>query len=121
MKRRAAPLVVWAIALCPILVAAPAYAQVIDVVDVAGTPGGHSLVILGDGYQSDELGSFKDHVNALVQELLNTSPFKQSARALYIRRIDVASTDSGADDPKECEGDGAAPQTFFDAASNIIL
>jgi hypothetical protein len=116
MTRRAAPLVLSAIGLCPILVAAPASAQVIAVEDVAGRRGGYSLVILGDGYQRDELPAFKDHVNALVQELLGTAPFKENANALYIRRIDVASTHSGADDPTACnEGTGAMPETHFHA------
>ena len=48
-----------------------------------------------------------------------TPPFDRLWPAINVHRIDVVSTDSGADDPVDCPdapGSGAGPRTFFDAS-----
>ena len=73
-----------------------------------------NLVVLGDGYQTAELGRFATHVRNFVTELQRTPPFTAFWRAINIYRVDVESRESGADDPT------AAPRpitrrTYFDA------
>ena len=47
-----------------------------------------------------------------------TPPFDEPAvqAAINVHRVDVASTDSGADDPSACGGTGTTARTYFDAS-----
>ena len=74
-----------------------------------------NLVLLGDGYQQNQLPQFATDANAFVQALQTTVPFSTNTSAINVHRIDVASTDSGADDPTATGGTGATANTFFDA------
>lgn len=78
-----------------------------------------NLVILGDGYRSAEISQYHDDVRAFVNALYRTPPFDRLWCGINVHRVDVTSTDSGADDPGTC-GDGstgsaATPRTYFDA------
>jgi IgA peptidase M64 len=81
-----------------------------------------NLVIVSEGYQEGEIPQFHSHAGAFVAALLGTPPFSDVlasgplSNAINVFRIDVKSTDSGADDPTECGGTGATPATFFDAS-----
>ncbi|WP_212763988.1 M64 family metallopeptidase [Streptomyces sp. I05A-00742] len=75
-----------------------------------------NLVIMGDGYQSGQLGQFANDAQNFVNVLFATAPFTALRPAINVYRVDVRSTDSGADDPTACGGTGAAPRTYFDAA-----
>lgn len=76
------------------------------------------LVIMGDGYRSEELGQFASDAQAFVDRLFVTEPFTNAvlASVINIHRVDVASRDSGADDPTACGGTGATARTYFDAS-----
>lgn len=74
-----------------------------------------NLVILAEGYRQAELGLFAGEASKFVRALFSTSPFDQHSCAINVYRVDVASTDSGADDPAACGGTGATPATYFDA------
>ena len=63
-----------------------------------------NLVVLGDGYQANELNDFRTHVNDFADTLHATRPFDANWAAINVYRIDVTSTDSGADDPAACGG-----------------
>ena len=52
----------------------------------------------------------------MINHLKNTRPFDELWNAINIYRVDVTSTDSGADDPAACGGPGATPATYFDAS-----
>jgi len=75
-----------------------------------------NLVILGDGYRQIELGQYASDVQNFVNTLQGTNPFNEVWNAINVYRIDVVSTDSGADDPISCGGSGATPKTYFDAS-----
>src|SRR5256885_391897 len=75
-----------------------------------------NLVILSDGYREPELPSFAQHAQAIAVKLLSTAPFDRLKSGINIFRVDVASTDSGADDPTTCGGPGIVARTFFDAS-----
>jgi hypothetical protein len=71
-----------------------------------------NLVILSEGYQEAELGQFETDAQHFAEMLKATSPFDELWCGINIYRVNVASTDSGADD----EGCRANPKsTFFDA------
>ena len=79
----------------------------------------YNIVILGDGYQASELAKFATDVDTFVNTLRSTAPYNDLWCAINVHRIDVVSTDSGADDPATCgdgsTGSGATPKTYFDA------
>lgn len=75
-----------------------------------------NVVILGDGYREAELQSFGQHAKSIADKLLGTPPFDQLKTGINVFRVDVASTDSGADDPTTCGGPGVVARTYFDAS-----
>ncbi len=74
-----------------------------------------NLTILGDGYKDTEQPLYKQNVDAFVAKLKTTAPFDSLWKAINVYRIDVTSTDSGADDPRACGGTGVVAVTYFDA------
>jgi hypothetical protein len=75
-----------------------------------------NLVVLGDGYTSHQLGQFAGDAQAFCETLFATAPFDGLQDAINLFRVDVSSTDSGADDPTACGGTGAVARTYFDAS-----
>ena len=78
-----------------------------------------NIVIVGDGYRAAELGQFATDTQTFVDTLRATAPYNDLWCGINVYRIDVVSTDSGADDPGTCgdgsNGSGATPRTYFDA------
>ncbi len=74
-----------------------------------------NLVILGDGYRSSEMTKYHTDVQNLIDAMYATPPFDELWCGINVYRVDVASTDSGADDPTACSGSGATVNTYFDA------
>jgi len=56
-------------------------------------------VILGDGYTSDDLAKYAADVNVLLRRLFLHEPFAHYASYFKVRRVDVASNESGVDHP----------------------
>ena len=75
-----------------------------------------NIVILGDGYRQNEISKYSNDVQDLINHLKNTRPFDELWNAINIYRVDVTSTDSGADDPAHVEVPGDTPATYFDAS-----
>lgn len=75
-----------------------------------------NLVLVAEGYRNSEMNLFQTHAQTFVNTLLSTPPFDDMEAAINVYRIDVASTDSGADDPLACGGSGATAATYFDAS-----
>ena len=83
-----------------------------------------NVAILSEGYQQSQLGQFATDAAAFVNRLARTPPFHLVMNAINVFRVDVASTDSGADDPStcgvapmtvNCGGGGTTARTYFDA------
>jgi hypothetical protein len=78
-----------------------------------------NLVLLSDGYRASEMAQFAADAQAFVDFLFATPPFDDLRLrcAINVFRVDVTSTDSGADDPSTptCPGTGAVAATYFDA------
>ncbi len=63
-----------------------------------------NMIFLGDGYRSTEIeGAYADHVAGIAQHLFSgealTEPFGRYENFFNLYRVDLTSTDSGADDP----------------------
>jgi len=74
-----------------------------------------NIVLVAEGYQAAELPQFGLDAQLFLNTLIGTQPFPTYQAALNVYRLDVASDDSGADDPVACGGTGATPDTYFDA------
>ncbi|MHA7155574.1 M64 family metallopeptidase [Arthrobacter sp. TMN-50] len=74
-----------------------------------------NVVLLGDGFRAAEQAAFDAACTALANAFLGTPPFNELAPAINIFRVNVSSTDSGADDPVGPGGTGATARTYFDA------
>src|SRR5262245_24044337 len=75
-----------------------------------------NLVIMGDGYQTSQLAQYHNDVQSFVATLFATVPFGDLRGAINVHRVDVSSTDAGADDPTACGGTGTTARTYFDAS-----
>jgi hypothetical protein len=62
----------------------------------------YTIAILGDGYQAGELPKYRTDVQAFIDTIFNTAPYTDVWCGINVYRIDVVSTDSGADDPADC-------------------
>ncbi len=74
-----------------------------------------NLVVMAEGYTMAEQADFDHDVDVLVDDLFSYAPFDSFAASINITKINVASDESGADDPTECGGTGAVVATYFDA------
>jgi len=91
----------------------------VKVVDHGPNGARYNIVIVGDGYRAAEMAKYHTDVQSFVTTLRNTAPFADLWCGINVHRVDVVSTDSGADDPATCAdssiGSGATPKTYFDA------
>ncbi|SDJ46880.1 von Willebrand factor type A domain-containing protein [Paraburkholderia steynii] len=89
------------------------------IVDHGPTSQRFNIVIMGDGYQASEQEKYATDVKAFIDLLRSTAPYTDLWCGINVFRIDVVSTDSGADDPGTCgdgsTGSGATPRTYFDS------
>jgi hypothetical protein len=104
-----------ATALALLLAAADATAQTVVPVLVNGDPANRlDIAFLGDGYTADEMSKFAADVDTAVLWMLGTEPFRAYRRYLNIRRIEVASAESGASHPGEHITRNTAFGAFYD-------
>ncbi len=75
-----------------------------------------NFVILAEGFRQDELSLFETYTNQLINFLFSSPPFNDLKCAFNIYRINVASDETGADDPAACGGPGTTAATYFDAS-----
>lgn len=74
-----------------------------------------NLVIIGDGYRASELVQYHTDVQSFLTTLRVTPPYDELFCGINVHRIDVVSTDSGADDPGCAGGAATTANTYFDA------
>jgi hypothetical protein len=82
-----------------------------------------NLVVLGDGFRAADQAAYEAAVTTLVNTLHATAPFDTSWDRVNVHRVDVHSTQAGADNPATC-GDGSTPAggtattvaTYFDSS-----
>ena len=74
-----------------------------------------NVVLLADGFTAAQQNDFNNACNAFVTAFRATPPYDELSPAINVFRVNVASTDSGADDPAAAGGTGASVRTYFDA------
>lgn len=87
-----------------------------QLVDNGSASNRFNLVIVAEGYRAAEMSQFHTDAQDFVDHLFSTPPFGDLQAAFNVFRVDVSSTESGADDPVACSGSGASPATYFDAS-----
>jgi hypothetical protein len=75
-----------------------------------------NIVLVAEGFQNFELPAFATLASQFTTYMFSMDPFMTYSDAFNIYRLDVASDDSGADDPAACGGTGTIVDTFFDAS-----
>src|SRR5680860_310177 len=74
-----------------------------------------NVVLLAEGFTAAQQAAFNTACTAFVTAFRGTAPFDELSPVINIFRVNVASTDSGADDPASAGGTGATARTYFDA------
>ena len=59
------------------------------------------ITILGDGYTAAEMQNYRDDVQRLMTAFFNNDPFRVYSNFFNVHRIDVVSSQSGADHPEK--------------------
>jgi hypothetical protein len=81
----------------------------------APAPRAFNIVLLADGFTAVQQNDFNSACTAFVNSLQATRPYDELLPAINVFRVNVRSTDSGADDPVSAGGTGATARTYFDA------
>jgi hypothetical protein len=76
-----------------------------------------NVVLVAEGFQAFEMPKFHNEVSKFIDKLFSCKPFDEMWCAVNVYRLDVASTESGADEPSGgmCTGSGITRKTYFDA------
>src|SRR5215208_941303 len=74
-----------------------------------------NVVLLAEGFTAAQQNDFNTACTGFVEAFRATPPFDDLAPAVNVFRVNVTSTDSGADDPASAGGTGATARTYFDA------
>lgn len=77
-----------------------------------------NVVLVAEGFKATEQMAFNTRCDEFVTALQGESWYPAVGGAINVHRINVASTDSGADDPVSCPdepGDGTVAATYFNA------
>src|SRR5436305_1316730 len=76
-----------------------------------------NVVLVAEGFQASEMPKFHNEVSKFIDKLFSIKPFDEMWCAVNVYRLDVASTESGADEPSggQCTGSGTTRKTYFDA------
>ncbi len=77
---------------------------------------GFNVVLLAEGFRDAEQAAFTAAAQDFVTTLTTTPPMTGVLPAVNVFQVNVASTDSGADDPAAAGGTGATARTYFDAS-----
>jgi len=58
------------------------------------------ISILGDGYTAAEMQKYRNDVQSAMTQFFNNEPFREYRNFFNVHRIDVVSSQSGADHPE---------------------
>jgi hypothetical protein len=75
---------------------------------------GFNVVLLAEGFTAAQQSNFDAACTAFKDQFIATAPFDELQPVINIFRVNVRSTDSGADDPAATGGTGASVRTYFD-------
>jgi len=92
---------------------------VIGVTQIFGSaPRGRAfnVVLLAEGFAATQQSDFNTACASFVSAFRSTPPYDELSPAINVFRVNISSTDSGADDPASAGGTGATARTYFDAS-----
>ncbi len=75
--------------------------RVKQLLDGGPSPNNVDIVVLGDGYDRDEMHKLHGDAERLLGALFDTEPFKSRKRDFNVRLVETASAESGVDEPRE--------------------
>src|SRR5262245_51788042 len=75
-----------------------------------------NVVLLAEGFTNAQQNDFNNACTAFVNTFRATPPFDELSPAINVFRVNVRSTDAGADDPVAGGGTGSTARTYFDAS-----
>ncbi len=75
-----------------------------------------NIVLLAEGFTAAQQAAFDTACGTFMAAFFGTAPFDELRPAINVFRVNVTSTDSGADDPASAGGTGATARTYFDAS-----
>jgi IgA Peptidase M64 len=75
-----------------------------------------NVVLLAEGFTNSQQNDFNNSCTTFVNDFQITPPFNGLGSSINVFRVNVSSTDSGADDPAVDGGAGTTAQTYFDAS-----
>src|SRR3984893_9233640 len=114
MSARSRSLAVWSLLLL-MLITARVEAEPFETIINNGSPQNRlDIAVLGDGYTAGELQKYKNDVQSFMQGFFAQEPFKEYQYYFNVHRIDVTSSQSGADHPER----GVFVSTALDATYN---
>jgi hypothetical protein len=74
-----------------------------------------NVLLLADGFTTAQQPAFDAACATFLTAFRTTPPYDELSPAINVFRVNVSSTDSGADDPAAAGGTGATARTYFDA------
>src|SRR6185503_1708620 len=92
----------WALSAVLVILCLPqiASAETVETIINNGSPANRvDIVILGDGYTSADLPKYKTDVQNAMTQFFNNEPFGEYRNFFNVHRVDVISSQSGADHP----------------------
>lgn len=103
----------WALVIALVILCVPqiALAETFETIVNNGSAANRvDITILGDGYTAAEMQKYRNDVQALMAQFFNNDPFREYRSFFNVHRIDVVSSQSGADHPER------SPATFVNTA-----
>ena len=74
-----------------------------------------NVVLLAEGFTAAQQPAFDTACATFLTAFRTTAPYDELSPAINVFKVNVSSTDTGADDPTATGGTGATPRTYFDA------
>ncbi len=79
-----------------------------------------NIVLLAEGFTAAQQQEFNTAADTFVSQLVKTAPFDDFTAVINAFRVNITSTDSGADDPLTTDGGlGTTADTYFDASFGL--
>jgi hypothetical protein len=93
----------WALSAVLLILCLPqiASAESVETIINIGSPANRvDIVILGDGYTAADMPKYKTDVQNAMTQFFNNEPFGEYRNFFNVHRVDVISSQSGADHPE---------------------
>src|SRR5260370_791574 len=113
-SRRRRALALWSLFVLLLFTASAAAEPFETIISNGSSQNRLDIAVLGDGYTAGELQKYKNDVTAFMQGFFAQEPFKEYQHYFNVHRIDVTSSQSGADHPET----GTSVNTALDATYN---